>query len=197
MARTPLRLYMSMSVDGYIAGPDDRPGQELGRGGGRLFDWLDDRMSEGVNGQVYAEASSTGAVVSGRRTFELAGRWQGDHHDGVPIHVLTHRIDPADEPPGSAKFYTDVTACAGEAREAAGDRAVLVHGAGAARALLAAGQLDELELHLIPVLLGGGRRLFEPAGLGPVELEPVRRLEGRNATHLRYRIVRDGPESPR
>jgi len=193
MARTPLRLYMSMSVDGYIAGPDDRPGQELGRGGGRLFDWLDDRMSEGVNGQVYAEASATGAVVSGRRTFELAGRWQGDHHDGVPIHVLTHRIDPADEPPGSAKFYTDVTACAVEAREAAGGRAVLVHGAGAARALLAAGQLDELELHLIPVLLGGGRRLFEPAGLGPVELEPVRRLEGRNATHLRYRIVRDDP----
>ncbi|MEU4522612.1 dihydrofolate reductase family protein [Amycolatopsis sp. NPDC024027] len=197
MARTPLRLYMSMSVDGYIAGPDDRPGQELGRGGGRLFDWLDDRMSEGVNGQVYAEASSTGAVVSGRRTFELAGRWQGDHHDGVPIHVLTHSIDPADEPPGSAKFYTDVTACAVEAREAAGDRAVLVHGAGAARALLAAGQLDELELHLVPVLLGSGRRLFEPAGLGPVELEPVRRLEGRNATHLRYRIVRDGPGSSR
>jgi riboflavin biosynthesis pyrimidine reductase len=74
---------------------------------------------------------------------------------------------------------------------------VLVHGAGAARALLAAGQLDELELHLVPVLLGGGRRLFEPAGLGPVELEPVRRLEGRSATHLRYRIVRDGSESPR
>ncbi|MEV5713887.1 dihydrofolate reductase family protein [Amycolatopsis mediterranei] len=189
MARTPLRLYMSISVDGYIAGPDDRPGQELGRGGGRLFDWLDDRMSEGVNGQVYAEAASTGAVVSGRRTFELAGRWQGDHHDGVPIHVLTHRIDPADSPPGSAKFYTDVTACAVEAREAAGDRPVLVHGAGAAQALLAAGQLDELELHLVPVLLGSGRRLFEPAGLGAVELEPLRRLEGRNATHLRYRIV--------
>ncbi|RSM46955.1 riboflavin biosynthesis protein RibD [Amycolatopsis balhimycina DSM 5908] len=190
MNRTPLRLYMSMSVDGYIAGPDDRPGQELGRGGGRLFNWLDDRMSEGVNGQVYAEASSTGAVISGRRTFELAGRWQGDHHDGVPIHVLTHTIDPADEPPGSAKFYTDVDACADEAREAAGERAVLVHGASAARALLAAGQLDELELHLVPVLLGGGRRLFEPAGLGHVELELVRRLEGRNATHLRYRVVR-------
>src|SRR5262245_34507515 len=59
MGRTPLRLYMSMSVDGYIAGPDDRPGQELGRNGGRLFNWLDDRMSEGINGQVYAEASST------------------------------------------------------------------------------------------------------------------------------------------
>ncbi|GAB3880931.1 dihydrofolate reductase family protein [Kibdelosporangium lantanae] len=188
MTRTPVRLYMSMSVDGYVTGPDDRPGQELGRDGFRLFDWLDDR-SEGINGQVYAEACATGAVISGRRTFELAKRWNGEHHDGVPINVLTHTVDPADEPPGSAKFYTDVTACAEEAREAAGDRAVLVHGAGAAQALLAAGQLDELELHLVPVLLGGGRRLFEPTGLGHVELEPVRRLEGRGVTHLRYRVV--------
>ncbi|RZS32381.1 dihydrofolate reductase [Herbihabitans rhizosphaerae] len=187
---------MSMSLDGYIAGPDDRPGQELGRDGGRLFNWLDDRMSEGINGQVYAEAMATGAVISGRRTFELAGRWQGDHHDGVPIHVLTHDIDPADEPPGSAKFYTDVNACANEAREAAGDRAVLVHGASAARALLAAGQLDELELHLVPVLLGDGRRLFEPTGREHIELELVRRLEGRDATHLRYRVVHREAKQP-
>jgi dihydrofolate reductase len=196
MGRTPLRLYMSLSVDGYITGPDDRPGQELGRDGGRLFNWLDDRMSEGINGQVYAEAASTGAVISGRRTFELAKRWHGDHHDGVPIHVLTHTIDPADVPPGSAKFYTDVNACADEAREAAGDRAVLVHGAGAARALLAANQLDELELHLVPVLLGDGRRLFEPTQLGHVELEPIRQLKGRDATHLRYRIVHPEGKQP-
>jgi dihydrofolate reductase len=188
--RTPIRLYMSVSVDGYVAGPDDRPGQELGEGGGRLFDWLDHRMSEGVDGQVYGELLATGAVISGRRTFELAGRWQGDHHDGVPIHVLTHHVGPDDEPFGSAKFYTDVDLCAEEARAAAGGRAVMVHGAGAAQALLAAGQLDELELHLVPVLLGAGRRLFEPVGLGCVELEPVRRLEGRDATHLRYRVVR-------
>ncbi|MFI7188828.1 dihydrofolate reductase family protein [Nocardia nova] len=196
MNRTPLRLYMSVSVDGYITGPDDRPGQELGRDGGRLFDWLDDRMSEGVDGQVYAEAASTGAVISGRRTFELAKRWNGDHHDGVPIHVLTHTIDPADVPPGNAKFYTDVDACADEAREAAGDRAVLVHGSGAARALLAAGRLDELELHLVPVLLGGGRRLFEPTAQGHIELELIRRLEGRGATHLRYRVVHREGQQP-
>ncbi|WP_312872039.1 dihydrofolate reductase family protein [Amycolatopsis dendrobii] len=191
MSRTPVRLYMSVSVDGYIAGPDDRPGQELGRGGFRLFDWLDDRAAEGVNGQVYAEASATGAVISGRRTFELAKRWHGDHHDGVPIHVLTHHVDPGDVPPGRAKFYTDVNAYADEARDKAGERAVLVHGAGAAQALLSADQLDEIELHLIPVLLGAGRRLFEPAGIGRVELEPVRRLEGRGVTHLRYRVVRN------
>ena len=67
----PIRLYMSMSLDGYIAGPDDRPGQELGRDGGRLFNWLDDRESDGPSGQVYREAMATGAVISGRRTFEL------------------------------------------------------------------------------------------------------------------------------
>ncbi len=104
----PIRLYMSMSLDGFIAGPDDREGQELGRGGGRLFNWLDDRMSDGPSGQVFRELMATGAVISGRRTFELAGRWQGDHHDGVPIFVLTHQIDDGDVPPGSARFVTDV-----------------------------------------------------------------------------------------
>ena len=105
-----IRLYMSMSLDGFIAGPHDRPGQELGQGGGRLFNWLDDRMSPGVNGQVYGEALATGAVISGRRTFELAGRWGGDHHDGVPIHVLTrhpttatsHRSAPCSTPTSSS-----------------------------------------------------------------------------------------------
>jgi dihydrofolate reductase len=132
---------------------------------------------------------ATGAIISGRRTFELAGRWNGDHHDGVPIHVLTHSVDEGDEPPGSARFYTDVLACAVEARAAAGDRAVLVHGAGAAQALLRAGQLDELEIHLVPVLLGAGRRLFA-ADAPVVELQLVRQLEGREVIHLRYRVRR-------
>lgn len=186
----PIRLYMSMSLDGYIAGLDDRPGQELGRNGGRLFNWLDDRMSPGINGQVYAEAVATGAVIAGRRTFELAGRWGGDHHDGVPINVLTHHVDDDDVPPGSARFYTDVLAAATDARAAAGDRAVMVHGASAGQSLLAAGQLDEIEIHLVPVLLGAGRRLFEPRDGDAVELELTRQLEGRDATHLRFRVVR-------
>lgn len=185
----PLRLYMSMSLDGFIAGPDDRPGQELGDGGGRLFNWLDHRMSPGIDGQVYREALATGAVLSGRRTFELAGRWGGDHHDGVPIHVLTHEVDETDRPPGNTTFHSDVVECARAARASAGERAVLVHGAGAAQALLEAGELNEMEIHLVPVLLGAGRPLFA-AGEHPVELEPVRRLQGRDATHLRYRVRR-------
>lgn len=184
----PIRLYMSMSLDGFIAGPDDRAGQELGQGGGRLFNWLDDRLSDAPNGDEYREAMATGALISGRRTYELAGRWQGDHHDGVPIFVLTHHVDESDVPPGSVRYVTDVGECARQARAAAGDRAVMVHGAEAGQALLRAGQLDELEIHLVPVLLGSGRRLFDSSGLGHVELELVRRVDGRDATHLRYRV---------
>lgn len=186
----PIRLYMSMSLDGFIAGEDDRRGQEMGRRGFRLFNWLDDRFGDGPNGQVYREGLATGAVISGRRTFELAGHWNGDHHDGVPIFVLTRNVTEDDRPIGHARFISDVAECARLARAAAGDRPVLVHGAGAAQALLRAGQLDELEIHLVPVLLGRGRRLFDELADETVELEPVRRLEGRDVTHLRYRVVR-------
>lgn len=186
----PIRLYMSMSLDGFIAGPDDRPGQELGQGGGRLFNWLDDRLAPGINGQVYGEALATGAVISGRRTFELAGRWGGDHHDGVGIHVLTHDSSGADELSANTSFHTDVRECAAAARASAGDRPVMVHGAGAAQALIDADELDELELHMVPVLLGAGRPLFASREPKAVELELVRRLEGRDATHLRYRVNR-------
>jgi dihydrofolate reductase len=187
----PIRLYMSMSLDGYIAGPDDKPGQELGRHGGRLFNWMDHRMTPGPDADVMAELLATGAVISGRRTYELAGRWGGDHHDGVPIHVLTHKVDKDDEPPGSVEYFTDVMSCATAARAAAGDRAVMVHGAGAAHSFLEAGQLDEVELHVVPVLLGAGRRLFEPREGEPIELELVRTIQGRDATHVRYRVRHD------
>jgi dihydrofolate reductase len=188
MTTSPIRLYMSMSLDGFITGLDDKPGQGLGRDGGRLFNWLDDRNGPGINGQVYAEALATGALISGRRTYELAGGWGGDHHDGVPINVLTHHPDDQEAPADGTTFYTDVAACAADARAAAGDRVVMVHGASAAQSLLRAGELDELEIHLVPVLLGAGRRLFEDTDR--VELERVRQLEGRDVTHLRFRVVR-------
>jgi dihydrofolate reductase len=120
----PIRLYMSMSLDGFIAGQTTGPGRNSGATAGGCSTWLDDRMSPGTNAQVFGELMATGAVISGRCTFELAERWHGDHHDGVPVHVLTHHVDEGDVPPGSAKFYTDVVACGA----AAGDRAVMVHG---------------------------------------------------------------------
>jgi dihydrofolate reductase len=192
-------LYMSMSLDGYIAGPRDSVDAPMGIDGFRLFNWLDRRNEPGPDGQVMTELMSTRAVISGRRTYEHADRWQGDHHDGVPVFVLTHDI-PQDPPPGGVRYVTDVHECAAQARAAAGDRDVMVHGAGAAQALLRAGQLDEIELHLVPVLLGQGRRLFDHLPAEHIELELVRHLtspdtqeRAQQVTHLRYRVNRSSP----
>jgi dihydrofolate reductase len=191
-----IRLDMTLSLDGYVAGPRDGVDAPMGAGGFRLFNWLDRRDDPGPSGQVVAEAMATRAVISGRRTYEHAGRWQGDHHDGVPVFVLTHDV-PGEPPPGSVHYVTDVPECAARARAAAGDADVLVLGAGAAQALLRAGQLDELELHVVPVLLGQGRRLFDHLPAGQVELDQVRRLTtpagedlARQVVHLRYRVRR-------
>ena len=195
-------LYMSISLDGFIAGPNEGPDNGLGDGGERLHEWIwtsDEPSGEssvparpsGVNGTVWDEFMSTGAVVAGRGTFEPAGGWGGDHHDGVPIFILT-RHDPDDLRQWPLVTYvSDVTSAMTEAKEAAGDKNVLVHGAGTAQLALAAGVLDELELHVIPLLFGQGRRLFE--GLPPeqIELERTRMLEGENGvTHMHYRVQR-------
>ena len=189
-----IRLDMSVSLDGFVAGPDDGPDHPMGRGGFRLFNWLDRRDHPGPSGEVFAEAMATRAVIAGRRTYEHAGGWQGDHHDGVPVFVLTHDV-PADPPPGSVRYVTDVRAAAAQARVAAGSADVLVLGAGAAQALLRAGELDEMELHVVPVLLGQGRRLFDNLPAEHVELDLVRRLTSpddvepaQRVMHLRYRI---------
>jgi dihydrofolate reductase len=193
---TQIRLYMSVSLDGYVTGPQDSPDTPMGVDGFRLFNWLDRRNDPGPSGQVFAESMSTRALISGRRTYEHAGRWQGDHHDGVPIFVLTHDV-PDEPPPGSVRYVTDVRECAAQARAAAGEGDVMVHGAGATQALLQAGELDELELHVVPVLLGQGRRLFDSMPARLIELELVRQLTTPDAedlaqrvTHLRYRVLR-------
>ncbi|HEY1642484.1 MAG TPA: dihydrofolate reductase family protein [Streptosporangiaceae bacterium] len=189
-----IRLYMTMSLDGFVAGPRDRAAEPMGEGGFRLFNWLDLRDEPGPSGQVVSEMMATRALISGRRTYELAGRWQGDHHDGVPVFVLTHDI-PDDPPPGSIRYVTDVSECAAQARAAAGDGDVSACGAGAAQALLRAGELDELELQVVPVLLGQGRRLFDHLPAEYVELELLRCLTSpddvdlaQRVTHLRYRV---------
>jgi len=167
-----IRLDMTMSLDGYVVGPDDSVDAPMGADGFRLFNWLDRRDDPGPSGQVFAEAMATRAVIAGRRTYEHAGRWQGDHHDGVPIFVLTHDI-PADPPPGSVRYVTEATDAAVQARAAVGNADVVALGAGAAQALLRAGELDEMELHVVPVLLGQGRRLFDGLAAEPIELDLV------------------------
>ena len=192
-------LDMSMSVDGFITGPDDGKDHGLGVGGERLHDWLSDggadpssyRPVDGPSATVFDEMMATRAVITGRRTFDFAGGWAGDHHDGVPIFVLTH-APPAEPPPGHARYVTDVGECASRARAAAGDGDVMVHGAATAQALLRAGELDELELHVVPVLLGQGRRLFDNLPPDLVELELLRALDAPGVQHLRYRVRSEG-----
>jgi len=194
-------LYMSMSLDGFIAGPNEGPDNGLGDGGDRLHEWAfstgdapkDSGMPgrpDGVNGGVYDEMMSTGAVVAGRGTFEPAGGWGGDHHAGVPIFILS-RGEPGPEAAGwpLVSYVSDVATAMARAKEAAGERNVLVHGAGVAQLALAAGVLDEIQIHLIPVLLGQGRRLFDHLDAEQIELERIAALPAPDGvTHLRYRV---------
>jgi dihydrofolate reductase len=194
---------MSMSLDGFIAGPNETDDNGLGDGGDRLHDWAfpeidpDQRGPHvgrlaGANGTVSAEMRSTGAVVAGRGTFEPAGGWGGDHHDGVPIWVYSRHapgIDVSQWP--LVTYVNDVGTAMTEAKKAAGEKDVLVHGAAVAQLALAAGLLDELEIHLVPVLFGQGRRLFEGLDPAQIELERIRILEGEGGvTHMRYRVQR-------
>jgi dihydrofolate reductase len=191
-------LYMSMSVDGFIAGPNEGPENGLGDDGHRLHEWFlpadaaDHKGAAeplaGVNREVVDEFMATGAVVVGRRTFEYAGGWNGDHHDGVPIFVLSRR-PPADDLQWANVTYLDNVATAMRlAKEAAGEKDVLVHGAVTARLSLAAGVLDELQLHVVPVLLGQGHRLFGDLPPDHIELELIRDVDGEGVQHLRYRV---------
>jgi dihydrofolate reductase len=196
-------LDMSMSLDGFVAGPNETPANGLGDNGGRLHRWIgygEETVQGGVpghpggvDGEAMDELRATGAVVAGRGTVEPAGWWDGDHHDGVPIFILTRTRTSADvEQWPLITVLDDVREAIARAKEAAGDRDVLVHGVGVARAALSAGVLDEFQLHLIPTVLGDGRRLFEGLGLGPEphDLELIRTVQGSGVTHLRYRVLR-------
>ena len=179
-------LYMSMSLDGYIAGPNDEPDNPGGDGFDRLHEWIATPA-----GELFDEWNATGAVLAGRRTVEQVDHWGGDNHDGVPIFVPSHR------PPGpSVANYPLVTyvndgieSAMAQAKAAAGDRDVVVHGAYTAQRALEAGVLDEVQIHQVPVLFGRGRRLFEVLP-SRVELEIVRVIDTPEATHIRYRVRR-------
>ena len=187
-------LYMSMSLDGYIAGPNDEPGNPGGDGFMRLHEWYgfgpDGTSVEesGLGREFLDEINATGAVLVGRRTVEQVDHYGGDHH-GVPIFVPSHR------PPGPSvanhplvTYVGDGIASAmAQAKSAAGDLNVLVHGAYTAQRALEAGVLDELQIHQIPVLFGRGRRLFEELE-SRLELELVRVIDTPEATHIRYRV---------
>jgi dihydrofolate reductase len=195
-------LDMSVSLDGFVAGPNESPENGLGDNGERLHWWFGfgeetphggvPGRPDGVNGEVMDGLMRSVAVVAGRGTVEPAGWWGGDHHEGVPIFILT-RTRTADEVAQwpLVTVLDDVSEAITRAKEAAGERDVLVHGVGCAAAALEAGVLDEVQLHLVPTLTGEGRLLFE--GIDPArrhDLELIRAQEGEGVTHLRYRVLR-------
>ena len=186
-------LLMSISADGYIAGPNDRPGNPGGDEFMRLHEWYQTGDAtgrpEGEAGEIWDELNATGAVLVGRRTAEQVDYYGGDHH-GVPIFVLSH--DPI--PPAAAQYETvtfvdDIVSAMEQAKAAAGDKDVLVHGAVTARSALEAGVLDELQIGQIPVLFGSGMRLFDVLPQR-IELEIARVIDTPKATHIRYRVRR-------
>ena len=197
---------LSMSLDGFIAGPNDGPEWPLGEGGERLFAWYSGGDTEyGLPGtemvfevspqsaEMLREAhSQMGALVTGRRTFDITNGWGGNPPLGVPAFVVTHTVPQDWVYEGSPfTFVTDsVESAVEQAKAVAGDKTVAVGAASIAQQCIRAGLLDEIHVDLIPVLLGDGVRLFEHLGPGPIELESTRVIEGVGVTHLTFRVAK-------
>lgn len=211
-----VRVHISTSLDGYVAGPNQSQENPLGEGGEGLHDWLValkawregagmEGGDENVSNDVFAEEiANVGAEIMGRGKFGPARRgpwgddpWRGWWGEEPPFHkpvfVLTHHErEPLTLSDTTYTFVTDgIESALDLAREAAGDKDVFIGGgADVINQYLAAGLVDELELHVVPILLGGGARLL--AGVGPgLKLEPLRTIEARGVSHLKYRVVKE------
>jgi dihydrofolate reductase len=190
---------LSVSLDGFIAGANDGREFPLGEGGEVLFAWMrgDGETPAGQWGTSEASrvvvdewTSQAGAMISGRRTFDIAGGWAGGHPIDAPIFVLTHEAPTDGEWSPRLEFVTEGLDRALElAQEAAGDKVVSVCGADVAQQLLRSGRVDEIQVSIAPVLLGSGVRLFDRIE-APITLEQVRVIGSTNVAHLRYRVVR-------
>ena len=209
-----VRFEISMSLDGYVAGPNPRPDEPLGDGGERLHAWAYGlaswRESHGRSGgesniddEIVAESiGKAGATLMGRGMFgggpgpwgdePWEGWWGDDPPFEMPVFVVTHHArEPLTKGATTFTFVTEgVPAALEQAQAAAGDEDVAVGGgASVAQQLLQAGLIDEIKLHVVPLLLGGGVRLFDLGGV-PVELEKTRAVDSPTVTHLWYRVVR-------
>jgi len=196
----------SISLDGFITGPNPRPEAGLGDGGERIFEWMMAAAPGGTSShelndawdQLFGDAlTSTGAVIMGRRSFEII-----DSPDGWvapngmaftwPVFVLTHR-PLRNETKGQTPFTfvsDGIESALEQARKAAGDKNIGLHGATVTQQFLKAGLLDEIHLHVVPVLLGAGTPLFDNLGGEHINLEQIRYLETPGASHLSFRVVR-------
>jgi dihydrofolate reductase len=208
-----VKSHISISLDGFVAGPNQSLDNPLGEGGEELHQWAfatrswhaqhgRDRGDPGPDSDAAAEMSQgVGAYVMGRNMFgggpgpwdeSWTGWWGDEPPYHVPVFVLTHHAREPLEMKGGTTFYfvTDgIESALQQARAAAGDGDVAVPGgAKAIQQYLAAGLLDELYLHIAPVLLGGGERLLE--NVGNPRLEPIEAIHSPAVTHVRYRVVR-------
>jgi dihydrofolate reductase len=196
---------ITTSLDGFIAGPNDGPEVPLGHGGERLHEWVYDlaswREPHGLAGgktntdsEVLDEAlRTTGAVIIGRRMFDNAKGWGEEPPFHMPVFVLTHEArEPVTKEATTFTFVNDgIESALEQAKEAAGDKNVSVGGgANTVQQYLRAGLLDDIQIHVAPLLLGGGVRLFEHLGADPVGLEQTRVIDSPAVTHLRYRVVK-------
>jgi dihydrofolate reductase len=198
-------FHNSISLDGYVAGPNDSPQNPLGDGGEALFRWYFSgdtevqipgappmKMSK-QSAEVFQQGiSGIGAMICGRRMVDIAGAWGGTP-PGSPCFVMTHR--PAEEwvYEGSPfVFVTDgVESAVRQAQAAVGNKTVAISSANIAQQALKAGLLDEIHLAVAPVLLRGGVRLFENTGAAvAIELEATSVVEAPGVTHLSYRVVK-------
>jgi dihydrofolate reductase len=198
----------SMSLDGFITGPNVSDEQPLGEGGMQLFNWYGSGDTEYTmpDGQMVYKVSpatanalrelhqTTGAIVSGRKLFDLVNGWNGRHPMDVPVVVLTHHIPQAwidAHPQAPFTFVTkDIESAVAQAQALAEGKNVGIGGADVAQQAIRAGLVDEIGIDLVPVLLGAGIRFFDNLGPEPIELERISVVEGVGVTHLRFRIVK-------
>ena len=196
---------LTMSLDGFITGPNPDEAHGLGTGlGAKLHDWYFVGSKSDENGEFFqpdessakvVEAMMTGggAAVIGRKLYDITGGWGGNHPvPGLHCFVVTHH-PPAEVPQGETKFTfvtEGVESAIAQAKSVAGDREIGVAGANVSQQALKAGLVDELMIHLVPLLLGDGVRLFEHLGTEGIELEIVEIIPAKGVTHLRYRVLK-------
>jgi len=191
---------ITTSVDGYVTGPDDGPGKGLGEGGERLHYWVfggpwsyDEEPRGDAAGEDAAwlqdAMSRVGAVVAGRSTYEAARHWGDKNPWGIPLFIVTNR--PDEEPAGGEfAFVSGIEEAVERAREAAGEKDVhVMGGADIIRQAIAAGLVDELSIIIAPVIMGGGKRLFDGFA-DSVELEHLGLRQSPFATFIDYRVKR-------
>ena len=187
---------ITASLDGFVAGPNDSPENPMGDGGMRLFDWYfpeseTSRSPEFIEPEIRDEATRmVGALVGGRRLYDNAHGWNGEHPLHVPFFIVTHHAPKvAGEMKGS--FVTDgVESAVRQAQAAAGDKVVAVASPSIAKQCLEAGLLDEISLHIVPVLLGSGVRLLDLQGAGPIELECTQASNAKKVIQMTFRVVK-------